>query len=245
MSELHEDLRSLGALVEVPEPPDVLDAVMARTARLPVPRASARQWVLGRWGDVRRRLGRWIWAGLLALLVALGSAAPVRAQVSEWFSYLGVLVRVTGDPAPTTTPSVPTAAPGMSLARAAALVGVEPVVPALLGAPDGVEVSADRRVLSLTWGQGADVVRLDQFAGRLDPVFAKTAATAEFVTLPGGRTGLWFEGPHQVVVLTATGAQETAPPRLAAQTLVWERDGVTLRLEGNLTQDRAVEIASG
>lgn len=245
MSNLHEDLRSLEALVEVPEAPDVADAVLARTGALPVPRASARQRLLGRWRDVRRRLGRWIWAGLLAVLVALGSAAPVRAQVAEWFSYLGVLVRVTGDPAPTTTPSVPTAAPGMSLARAGELVGVEPVVPALLGAPDGVEVSADRRVLSLTWGQGADVVRLDQFAGRLDPVFAKTAATAEFVTLPGDRMGLWFEGPHEVVVLTPTGARRTAPPRLASPTLVWEREGVTLRLEGDLTLERALEIATG
>ena len=34
----------------------------------------------------------------------------------------------------------------------------------------------------------------------------------------GGHEGLWFPGPHEVVVLGESGEEETVPPRLAAQT---------------------------
>ena len=56
--------------------------------------------------------------------------------------------------------------------------------------PDGVGVSADRRVVSLTWGAGADTIRLDQFDGTLDPAFWKSSPVAEHATamrLSGGR----------------------------------------------------------
>jgi hypothetical protein len=37
---------------------------------------------------------------------------------------------------------------------------------------------------------------------------------------------------------------QEAPPRLAGNVLVWERDGLTYRLEGaTLTKERALELA--
>ncbi len=50
--------------------------------------------------------------------------------------------------------------------------------------------------------------------------------------------GLWIAGEQHVVYWLA------APPRLAGNVLLWERDGVTYRLEGRtLTKERALELA--
>jgi hypothetical protein len=103
-------------------------------------------------------------------------------------------------------------------------------------------VSADRKVLSMSWTDpDAGVVRLDEFDGELDYGFAKTAPDAVYTEV-GGYGGLWFEAPHEVVWLLG-GRSRHAPPRLAGHTLIWERGGTALRLEGDLTLERAVAIA--
>jgi hypothetical protein len=115
-------------------------------------------------------------------------------------------------------------------------------VPEQLGRPDGVGVSSDNRVVSLTWGVGAETVRLDQFDGTVDPLFWKSSPDAEHVSVLDG-DALWLPGPHEVTVVPDEGDRFTVQPRLAAQTLVWTRGGITLRLEGDLTRAEAVAIA--
>ena len=70
----------------------------------------------------------------------------------------------------------------------------EPVIPTAFGSPQGVQVSTDRRLLSMSWTDAdAGPVRLDQFDGRLDYAFAKTAPGVEFTKWQGhppcGSTG--------------------------------------------------------
>ena len=119
----------------------------------------------------------------------------------------------------------------------------EVAVPADLGAPDGVEVSADHRVLSMTWNRPTTgPVRLDQFDGRLDYAFAKSAPGVEFTSVSGA-TALWFDRPHRVVLLGPDGSRRRETARLGGQTLIWERAATTLRLEGELSQQQAITIA--
>ena len=62
----------------------------------------------------------------------------------------------------------------------------------------------------------------------------------------GGAPGLWFSGPHAVLYRLPGNFLElyTAKPLLAGRSLVWERpDGLTLRLEGKLTEAEAERIA--
>jgi hypothetical protein len=138
-------------------------------------------------------------------------------------------------------PQVPTEPPGMTLAEAGDLVGFAPLVPAESGSPDGVGVSDDRRVLSLTWGRGEEVVRLDVFTEGLDPAFWKTARDATRVDV-AGTDGLWFATPHHIVV-QREGEVEEVPARTAGPTLVWVVGDRTLRLEGDLTLEWAQRIA--
>lgn len=226
------------------DPERVTDQVLARVRALPTPRTTWWRRFMGAVTQRWRSLTRWTTGALLVLIAGSLTITPVRAQIAEWFSFLGVAVRPAAT-SPTTVPVVPSATPGLSLDEAARLAGFRPIVPEPLGPPEAVEISADRRIVSLSWITASGVVRLDEFAERLDPTFTKLAVDAEWVDLGGDRYALWFPTPHEVVVVDGSGDTRTAPPRLAAQTLIWERDGLTLRLEGNLTRDRAVEIAQG
>jgi hypothetical protein len=94
----------------------------------------------------------------------------------------------------------------------------------------------------MSWTTADGVVRLDQFDGRLDYVMAKSAPDVTFTSVGGG-DAIWFDDPHEVWVLREDGSSETHAPRLAGHTLIWPVGPTTLRLEGDLPIDRAVEIA--
>ncbi len=60
-----------------------------------------------------------------------------------------------------------------------------------------------------------------------------------------GTQGVWLEGaPHEVFVEpTPGGGAVIDRVRLAGNTLIWYRNGVTYRLEANVSKARALEIA--
>lgn len=182
---------------------------------------------------------------VVAVLLGLLGIPPVRAAVLDWFTVGAVEVRLDpGAPPVRGTPSPPPVADaGGSLAQARALVPFRPSEVPALGAPDGVEVSPDRRTLSTTWSSaGPGPIRLDQFGAQLDPAFLKTARGVEFQEV-GGDLALWFDEPHEVVLLAGDGTARTETARLAGRTLIWQNGGTTLRLEGDLSLERALEIA--
>ena len=228
---LRADLVALGRSVVSPEPAEqTVSAVLARLPAQPAPRP--------------RRRRRIALAAVVTGLLASLAAPPVRAEVAEWFGFGAVQVRLQPD-APsgiTSAPPPPRATTGMALRDAMNLVAFSPVVPAVLGPPDGVEVSVDRSVLSMTWDTDVGVVRVDQIDARLDYVMAKTASDVTY-TAVAGDFALWFDRPHEVVVLDDSGDQRRVQARLAGHTLIWERAEVTLRLEGDLSLARATEIA--
>ncbi|MGH8826991.1 MAG: hypothetical protein ACRDVZ_05175, partial [Jiangellaceae bacterium] len=55
---------------------------------------------------------------------------------------------------------------------------------------------------------------------------------------------LWFVEPHEVVLLDDEDVRRTESARLAGHTQIWPNGATTLRLEGDLSLDRAVEIAA-
>src|SRR5688500_3787891 len=219
--------------------PDAVEewlSALAGDLHLPVPDGLERA-VMGRVAATRprRRWRRWL-AGLVAGLVGVGVvASPVGAEIRGWLGLPGVTV-TSGDPV-TETPTVPPAPGNPDLQRAERLAGFTPVVPAELGAPDGVEVSADRLVVSLSWTTADGTVRLDELRGDVEPLFWKTADRAEHV-LVSGAEALWLPTAHRVTVVPDGGSvrdlPSRLPSRLAAPTLLWLDGDLTLRLEGDL-----------
>jgi hypothetical protein len=187
--------------------------------------------------DRRRRVA----AALAVVLAGLLLAPPVRAAVSEWFGFAGVQIRQ--GPAPGGTPDPREVEGSLSLEEASRLVDFVPVVPAALGRPDAVRVSDDRRVLSMSWSGTPDgTVRMDTFDARLDYTFVKQAPDAYFTSVDGD-FAVWFDRPHTVALVEADGGRREVAARLAAQTLIWQYDATGIRLEGDFTRQRAVEIA--
>jgi hypothetical protein len=55
---------------------------------------------------------------------------------------------------------------------------------------------------------------------------------------------MWIRGaPHVVMFRTRSGRVQDFTTRLAGNVLVWTRGDLTLRLEGELTKKRALELA--
>jgi hypothetical protein len=246
------DLRALGATsagggrVSGAEVAAVVSGVTARLqAAAPAPALPAARVWAGLSAALARRRRR-IAVAIVVVLLALTGVPAVRAAVAEWFGFAGVQVRLgpapEGSPTPSAAPPPAPVPSRVTLAQARSLVAFEVLVPSLLGPPDGVEVSPDRRVVSMSWTDpAAGVVRLDQFDGELDYAFAKQAEDVAFTTVAGD-FAMWFERPHEVVWLAGGATLQRQPPRLAGHTLIWQHGGTALRLEGNLPLERAREI---
>jgi hypothetical protein len=224
-------LRELGGRLAVPEPPaDLAGAVLARLDE-PEPRARAR---------VLPRLVAAAVALLAALAVAMAVSPTVRAAVLDFLRLGGVDIHF--QPPPVTPTTTDTPLPGerdVSLAQARDAVDFDVRVPRLLGEPDSVRV-AGPRVVSLRY-PGA---RVDEIDGRIAPVFEKflRAGDVEQTTVDGA-LAVWIPRPHPVLYVDRLGNVHEEAARLAARTLIWERDGVTYRVEGELTMKQAVAIA--
>jgi hypothetical protein len=242
MTAVEHALRDLAGRIETaPASEDLTDAILRRVAAAPVPERSSVLVAVGRAHDWLRERLRWV-LGLLLSVTLLGvGVSPVGAEVAEWFGFHGVVVTTDPD-APSGDPEPSLVEGELSLAEAEAIVGFRPRVPGQLGAPDAVSVSVDRRAVSMSWGSGARAIRLDQFDAELSPLFWKTVTDSSSVRV-GSHEGLWIPAPHEVVVLGESGAEESVPPRLAAQTLIWADGPRTFRLEGELTLPEAVELA--
>ncbi len=223
---LAADLRVLGRSAALP--PVNRDRLAARVSRALPPAQEPR--------TRPRRLA----LVALAVLAALLATPAVRAAVADWFGFAGVRVERGDTGGPASPPPVLRGGPGVQ--RAAAEVSFAVLAPKVLGGPAGVEVSPDRRVVSMTWRGEGGVVRLDQFDGGLDFSIAKRSPQVGFAAVDGV-DALWFEEPHEVVLIDADGTRRTESARLAGHTLIWPRGSTTLRLEGDLSLDEAVRIA--
>lgn len=214
---LEDELRSVGRSAVVPPVDDGLTAaVLSRVADLPV-----RKRLRDRW--------RAFLAGFLILLAGTVLTPPVRATVAEWLHIGGVQAEPVGT-GPRSAPAVPTVAGHMSLEAAARVAGFTPQLPRALGTPTGVEAS--KGFVAVSW----DGVRLEQFQSGIEPRYIKQYYDGlDYIPeIPG----FWFSTPHQLVLV------DERVVRIAGPTLVWERDGVTFRLEG-VDRARAVELATG
>jgi hypothetical protein len=230
MADLERELHELGAALAVPNPPDVRSAVRAQLDARPA-RFRSR--------TVRRAL-----AVVVALAAVLAVTPQGRAVVTDLLSYAGVDIHRGTDEAPVVPrsplPGQERVGLGVARDRADFPVGL----PARLGLPDRVVVADSARVVSLLYGSGATAVRLDEFDGRLDPVFDKTISFEATSVDVGSNSGWWLSRPHGLRYVDRDGLVRGETARLAGSTLIWESGGVAFRLEGHLTRAEAVAIAA-
>jgi len=240
MADLERDLRELGRELAFPPDPDLVAGIRARIAE-PPRRRFVPQW-------------RTLAIALSALVVALGialSVPPARSAILRVFGVGGVRIELV-DKLPE-RPASGAGVPGerKSLAEARRRVDFPVRVPTVDGFddPDSVFVSSvvPGGAVFLVYGP-ADRPRalLTAFETRGFP-FAEKSVGPGSRYLPAsvaGSLGAWIEGaPHQFYFRDRNGRIQPGTLRLATNTLVWRRDGVTYRLEGELTLPQAIQVA--
>jgi hypothetical protein len=236
----------------VPPEPDVASTVRARLQ------------TAGSTGRPHRRLWQAaaVLIGFVTIAAALVVASPqVRAALLDVFRVGSVEVHPGPAPTATLSPAKPGPATGLhasTLATAQQSADFHVFVPAApLDRPDEVlvENGPHPTYVGLRYGPGPGrppastgglAVQVDELAGDSTRFFEKYlgGAPARPVRV-GDAPGVWIDGPHELIVVDRTGEIRVEPPRLAARTLVWQRDGVTLRLEGDFTLEQAMAVASG
>lgn len=255
MPELEAQLRLLSASIEYPPTPALARMVSERLAaeaarrrpRLPL-----------------RRVALAFVAVVVAVAAALIVSPQARTTVLGWLGLKGVLVQPVKN-LPSPTPARGSMAERlqlgepMSLSAATSRVTFHVFIPESLGNPDqvflkdppplGSEVSlayAPRTGLPPTKETSLGLL-LMEFRGDINPGFfgklTGAGTTVEVVDVNGSR-GYWISGePHEFYYGKGTGDINVETLRLAGNTLLWEVNGVTLRIESALTKEQALAIA--
>ena len=265
-ADLERALADLGRQLEYPGMTDLSTTVRARILDQPTRHQSWRALL-----PTRRALA---WAALIvALLVGAVLLLPdgTRRLIAQRLGLPGVSITdiealpgsdlsrfeggtVPGDGLDLGTPvkSLAEAASGLSFAV------LQPTLPEL-SAPDAVYLTP--RPLgghvALVYSPRAGLpntretkvgLLFTQFRGTLEPTFfgkgLPRGTRLEQVTV-AGRPAYWISGdPHFFIYRDQNGRQSDERFRLAANVLLWEQDGLTLRLEGAFSKEQALRIAT-
>ncbi|MGH2826680.1 MAG: hypothetical protein ACRDKF_06885 [Actinomycetota bacterium] len=254
MIDFERSLTELGSHIDWPAETDMSEPVRARIEGRQAPRRT--------WGPVSGRARMLAYAAIVVALVAIGTLATfpgVRTAVADFLGLGGVRIERGGpQPAPADELNL---GEQVSLSEASERVEFDVVVPDQLGEPDVVyfdpAVSGGQVALGYEAGPGLPAAPgtelgalVTQFSGaRADPdalkkVTGNDPGTRVVPVIVDGTQGLWISGePHTIAYLEADGDIRTDTVRLAGNVLLWERDGVTLRLESRLSRSEAVAVA--
>jgi hypothetical protein len=270
--DLERELRELAAHIDWPGTPDLAGQVRRRLDSPPdlARRVRARIDGLGQRPVLPLRRLSWRAAAVLIVLVLAATVLALpgpRAAIADLLGIGGVRIERVPGPLPSPSPG-PARSPigdGLGLGRrvgladARARVAYPVLVPTAPGftSPDAVwlDEAVPGGAVSLVYrprpgmrpAAGGVGLLLTTFQGELVPEFAKKmvqeTTRLEEVRV-GGATGLWIEGgPHFLLYQTRFGNIREEPGRLAGNTLLWTRDGLTLRLEAEVSRDEAIRIA--
>ena len=213
---LEHALVALGRELELPPAPDLVPAVRARLE----PRRDSRPLVLA------------LAAALLVALVAALAIPDARSTILRFLHLGGVTIeRVDTLPAAQERPLAQGLGPSLSVPDARLRLQFETVV------PRGIRrvYVEDGALLVLLRERGKPVL-LTEFVGG----FIKKAVSGETrieEVHVGADFGFWIAGARHVFQMPADA------PRMAGNVLLWEHAGLTLRLEGPLTQAQAIRLA--
>ena len=235
MPELDRDLRQLGALIAYPAEPDLVPGVLVR---LHEPRRPF----------YRRRAVLALTAAVVVAVAVAFAVPPARTAILRFFHIGGERVERVNvlPPASRRSPVAGLDGP-LTLGEATRRAGFRVLLPPRETAVHGRFYGGDSIVATLLRVPGTSApILLAEFRGDLGIVKKlATPGTEIEPTRVGDADALWIHGaPHVLVYRDSTGRGRSRVVRLAGNALVWTRGGVTLRLEGPLSEGQALHIAA-
>jgi hypothetical protein len=248
MNELERALLALE--VEWPATPDLAASVRVEIAK-PAPARRFTGW--------RRRVAIAVASVLVVAGGTLAVSPAARSTVWRWLGLEGVEIRrekPTATPAPRSTVGAtlglgvpisveqarkegalfPDGLPDPIAAYRGPLVGGQRPLALVYPAENGLKPSKVTGVALL----------VQTFRARVDEIILKKmsfSGSVEFLTV-GGSPAYWISGePHGFQYTTSDGNADFVPQRLADHTLLVERGGKLLRIEGPISRDNAIKLA--
>ena len=237
MRELEHELVALGRALDVPGSPDLAPRVLAGIGTRPA-------------APARRRLVVALAVLALAALLATLAIPDARSALLRFLQIGGARIELV-DELPLVAPTPPelelTLGQRVSLDEARQRTGVELLE--LDEEPDSVYLG-ERDTVWFLYGSPAAVRLLVAQTSELEidePFILKklvaSGTSVERVSVRGKPAYFVSGEPHAVVLVDEYGVAIVDSARLARDVLVWDEDGRTVRLEGDLTKTAAVEIA--
>jgi hypothetical protein len=203
-----------------------------------------------------RRRGLLVAAVAATVLAACATIPPVRDALVSIFRVNGIEVRQAPPPAPTSTSAAPTPSPSASLplvytglgdatteAEAEAYSSGRLLHPGALGVPD--RVFRRDALVTLAYGRRAPtwlVMEVVLPSRLLLEKIVMTGAHVHRVTV-NGQQGVWVEGPQELIYVPGAGEPQVEEPRLSGNSLIWEQDGVAVRIETTQGLAEALKVA--
>jgi len=218
------ELKALAVYIDLPPERDLSSAVRARL------------------GTRRPRPGKLVIAlALVVLAIAIAFAVPpARGEILRWLGLGNARIELL-DKLPNVTPRRPLdLGAQMSLADARKLVGYDVVTSKLLGTPREVHLLGDQ--IGFVYGNRKLVVT--QSRGTFFTKEVGPGTHVERLSV-NGLPAYWISGaPHFFGYVAGNGQPHPIELYLARNALIWEREDVTLRLEGDLSRADALRIAA-
>ena len=189
-----------------------------------------------------RRRGRAVLALAVVAALAAGALAAspgARSAFLELFRLRGATIERTGERPTFDRLTNRPLGVQVSLEEARRRFGEPLLVPRGYGA-----VSFDARIPAVTFGWSDRRLLLTELRGQALPLIEKSAGPGTVVryTEVDGRPGYWLAGERHVVVFRAADGR-FVESRAAGNVLLWEAEGLVLRLEGARTRAEALALA--
>jgi hypothetical protein len=235
MTELERTLLAVGQNLEVPAAPDLTGAVRTRLAERRRPSLFSRRALV---------------VALAVLAVALGAVLAVpqaRSTIRDWLGIGNVTIRYVED-----LPPVEQATAGlelgeqMSLEEARERAGFRVRVPTVEGLDDPPKVFYNDTSNQVAFLYGSEekpklLITQADARGAIEKLVNLNVTEREVVVVEPGYAGIWLYGEKHAIFYPSTDHEE--PFRLVGNALVYEIDGVTLRIEAEISKDDALRIA--
>jgi len=235
MTELERALLAVGRNLEVPATPDLTGAVRTRLAEGQRPSLFSRRALV---------------VALAVLAVAVGAVLAVpqaRSTIRDWLGIGNVTIRYVED-----LPPVEQATAGlalgeqMSLEEARERAGFRVRVPTVEGLDDPPKVFYNDTSSQVAFLYGSEekpklLITQADARGAIEKLVNLNVTERELVVVEPGYAGIWLYGEKHAIFYPSTDHEE--PFRLVGNALVYEMDGVTLRIEAEISKDEALRIA--
>jgi hypothetical protein len=235
MTELERALLTVGQNLEVPAAPDLTGAVRARLAEGRRPSLVSRRMLV---------------VALAVLAVAVGAVLAVpqaRSTIKDWLGIGNVTIRYV-DELPPVEQATDDLGLGeqMSLEEARERAGFRVRVPTVDGLDDPPKVYYNESSSQVAFLYGSEekpklLITQADARGAIEKIVNLNVTERELVVVEPGYAGVWLYGAKHAIFYPGTNHEE--PFRLVGNALVYEIDGVTLRLEAEVSKDEALRIA--